>query len=441
LAEWQIALIIILGAFLLLMATGLPIAFVFLLINLVGVFMLWGGEAGITQLLRSIRESVSNFNLVPIPLYILMGEIMFHSGVSTRMVDTVDKWIGKLPGRLSLVAVGGGTLFATLSGSGMASCAMLGSTLLPDMKRRGYQNPMSLGPIMGSAGLAIMIPPSSMGVLVATIGQFSVGKLLVAIVVPGLMMAITYAAYIIIRASLQPKLAPVYETPEIPLSDKLISTARYILPLAFIIFLVLGVIFLGIATPSESAALGCVGSFILAAFYKGGLSWEKVRKSFLGTVRVSVMVFLIISGANAFSQILSFTGATEGLVQAFMSIPGSPLIIVALMMIVVLIMGCFMECTSIMMITLPIFMPVILSLNLDPVWFGAMFLLNMEMAAISPPFGLTLFVMKGVAGHDTTMGEVYRAGIPFLGLNLVVMALMLFFPIVTQWLPSMMIKL
>ena len=356
------------------------------------------------------------------------------------MIDTVDKWIGRLPGRLSLVAVGGGTLFATLSGSGMASCAMLGSTLLPDMKKRGYKTAMSLGPIMGSAGLAIMIPPSSMGVLVATIGKFSVGKLLVAIVIPGLMMAVTYAAYILIRARLQPNLAPVYETPAVSLSNKLISSVKYILPLAFIIFLVLGVIFLGIATPSESAALGCVGSFILAACYKDGLNWEKTRKSIYSTVRVSVMVFMIISGAVAFSQIMSFTGATQGLVEAFMAIPGSPLIVVALMMVVVLIMGCFMECTSIMMITLPIFIPVILALDLDPVWFGAMFLLNMEMAAISPPFGLTLFVMKGVAGKDVTMGEVYKAGLPFLGLNLVVMALMLFFPITTQWLPSLMIK-
>jgi tripartite ATP-independent transporter DctM subunit len=439
-AEWQIALIVIIGAFLLLMATGLPIAFVFLLINVVGVFFLWGGEVGISQLVRSIRDSISNFSLVPIPLYILMGEIMFQSGISTRMIDTVDKWIGRLPGRLSLVAVGGGTLFATLSGSGMASCAMLGSTLLPDMKKRGYKNPMSLGPIMGSAGLAIMIPPSSMGVLVATIGQFSVGRLLVAIVIPGLLMAVTYTAYILIRCRLQPELAPIYETPKIPLSDKLVSSAKYILPLAFIIFLVLGVIFLGIATPSESAALGCAGSFILAACYKGGLKWEKIKKSVLGTVRVSTMVFLIISGAMAFSQIMSFTGASQGLVEAFMAIPGSPLLVVVLMMIVVLIMGCFMECTSIMMITLPIFIPVILALDFDPVWFGAMFLLNMEMAAISPPFGLTLFVMKGVAGKDTTMGEVYRAGAPFLGLNIVVMALMLFFPIFTQWLPSLMIR-
>ena len=423
------------------MATGLPIAFVFLLINVVGVYFLWGGEVGISQLVRSIRESISNFNLVPIPLYVLMGEIMFQSGISSRMIDAVDKWIGRLPGRLSLVAVGGGTLFATLSGSGMASCAMLGSTLLPDMKKRGYKIPLSLGPIMGSAGLAIMIPPSSMGVLVATIGQFSVGKLLVAIVIPGLLMAISYTAYILIRAKLQPELAPVYETPHIPLSDKLMSSVKYILPLAFIIFLVLGVIFLGIATPSESAALGCVGSFILAACYKGGLNWQKIKKSLYGTVRVATMVFMIMSGAMAFSQIMSFTGASEGLVQAFMALPGSGLFIVALMMIVVLIMGCFMECTSIMMITLPIFIPVILALDYNPVWFGAMFLLNMEMAAISPPFGLTLFVMKGVSGNDATMGDIYWAGLPFLGLNLVVMALMLFFPFFTQWLPSLMMKL
>ncbi len=435
--EWQLALLIILGSLLVLMASGLPVAFCFLLINVVGVFFLWGGEVGLEQLIRSIHGSVTSFTLIALPLFILMGEVMFQSGISIRMMDALDKWLGRLPGRLSLLAVGGGTLFATLSGSGMASVAMLGATLVPEMEKRGYKKAMTVGPILGSSGLAIMIPPSNLGVIAAVIGLFSVGKLLIAIVVPGLMMAVLYATYIIIRSRLQPHLAPIYEVPSIPILNKVMSTVRYILPLSFIIFLVLGVIFIGVATPSEAAALGVIGTFILAAAYRQ-LGWEVVKKSFVGTIQITAMVLMIMTGARAFSQIMSYTGAGQGLIEAFIGLSLTPIFVVVLMQVVILLMGMFMDVVSIMMITLPLFMPVILALGFNPVWFGAMFLLNIEMATTSPPFGLVLFVMKGAAPPDTTMGDIYRAAIPFLLLDLIVMILMLAFPGLVLWLPGLM---
>jgi tripartite ATP-independent transporter DctM subunit len=419
------------------MATGLPIAFCFMLINVIGVFILWNGEPGLMQLVRSMRDSITHFTLLPVPLFILMGEVMFQSGISNRAIDSLDKWLGRMPGRLSYLAVGGGTLFATLSGSSMATIAMLGSTLVPEMEKRDYKKAMTLGPILGSAGLAIMIPPSSLGVVAAAIGEFSVGKFLVAIIVPGLLMAVLYATYITIRARLQPHLAPIYDVPPLTLMEKVMPTVRYILPLGFILFLVLGVIFLGIATPSEAAALGCLGTFILAAAYRR-LTLALVKKALLETVQITAMVLLIMTGALAFSQIMSYTGASQGLVEAAINLPIAPIFVVILMLIVILFLGMFMDVVAIMMITLPIFIPIIKAIGFEPVWFGAMYLLNIEMATTSPPFGLSLFVMKGVAPPDTTMGDIYLGALPFLSCDLVAMILMLVFPNIVLWLPGLM---
>ena len=435
--EWQFALLLIFGSLVVLMALGIPVAFCFLLVNVVGVFLLWGGETGLIQLILSVRDSVATFVMLPLPLFILMGEVMFHSGVAPKMIDTLDMLLGRLPGRLGLLAVGGGTLFSTLSGASIASTAMLGATLVPEMEKRGYKKPMSLGPILGSGGLAMMIPPSAMAVLLAALGEISVGKTLMAIIIPGLLMAILYAGYIIIRCILQPSLAPSYKLTLPPVSQRAISTVRYILPIGLVIFLVVGVILLGIATPSEAAATGTLGTFILAFLYRG-LSWEAVKKSIGGTIHITVMIFMIIVGAMAFSQILAYVGATRGLVAFAISLPVAPIILLIVMQVVAIFMGMFMNLTAILMITLPVFMPIIREVGFNEVWFGVIYLLNMEMAGTSPPFGLNLFVMKGVAPPDTTMGDIYRAALPFLYCDLVAMALIIAFPSIALWLPSVM---
>ncbi len=435
--DWQFAILIIFGSLIVLMITGMPIAFAFLVVNVIGVLIWWGGEAGLGQLILSTRESVTTFTLLPVPLFILMGEVMFQSGIGLHMILTLEKWLGRLPGRLSLLAVGAGTLFATMSGSSMASGALLGSVLVPEMEKQGYKKPMSLGPILGSGGLAIMIPPSALAVILGAIAEISIGKILIAIIIPGLIMAVLYATYIIGRCKLQPSLAPTYAVTPTPLSEKLISTARYVLPLGFIIFLVIGLIFLGVATPSEAAATGTFGTFILAAVY-GRLNWQMVKKSVRGTVEITVMVFLIMMGATAFSQILAFSGASRGLIAVATSMPLAPIFIVLGMMAVLWILGMFVSVVPIMMITLPIFMPIIDALGFSPVWFAVIFLLNMEMATTTPPFGLLLFVVKGVAPPGTTMGDCYRAALPFLGCDLIALALIISFPSLAIWLPALM---
>lgn len=437
--EWQLALLIIVGSLLILMAAGMPVAFCFLVVNIMGLFLFWGGEAGLRQFALSIRESVSTFALLPLPLFILMGEVTFYAGIAPNMIDTLDKWLGRLPGRLSLLAVTVGTLLATLSGVSFTSVAILGSSLVPEMERRGYKKPMSLGPILGSGGLAILIPPSGLAVLLGALGEISIGKILMGIVIPGLLLAVVFGAYIIIRCVLQPSLAPAYEVSPTPMLEKLLASARYVLPIAFIVFLVIGVIFLGIATPTEAAATGALGTFLLAAAY-GKLNWEVVKKSITGAVSITVMMLMIIVGAKAFGQTLGFCGAARGLIQIVMGLPVAPIIVLIAMQVIVLIMGMFMDPASILMLSVPLFMPIVYGLHINPVWFAVILLVNIELGVISPPFGTSLFVMKAVAPPDTTMGDVYRASLPFVGWDLMAMALIIAFPVLALWLPSVMMQ-
>jgi len=434
--EWQWILILIFGGLVALMLTGMPIAFCFMLINIVGMYVFFG-MLGLEQLISSMYSSLNTFVLLPIPLFILMGEIMFHSGIAPVLIKTIDKWLGRIPGRLSMLSVSVGTILSTLTGTSLASVAVLGSVLVPEMEKHGYKKSMSLGPILGSGGLAMMIPPSALAVLCGAIAELSIGRILMAIIFPGLLMAVIYAAYIIVRCLLQPSIAPTYEVETVPLSEKLLDTVKYVLPQGIVVFLVVGVIFLGVATPSEAAATGCLGTFALAICYRR-LTWEVLKKSVFGTLNVTGMIFLIMCGATAFSQILSFSGATTGITNLATELAVHPMVIIIMMQVIILFLGGLLDVVSIMMITLPIFVPVVITLGYDPIWFAVLFLLNIEMAGTSPPFGLSLFVMKGVAPKDTTMADIYWAALPFIGLDLIAMVILMTFPGIALWLPGLM---
>ncbi|MFH1102433.1 MAG: TRAP transporter large permease subunit [Pseudomonadota bacterium] len=432
--EWWLSFVIILGILILLFFLGVPVAFSFLFVNILFAYMLWGGGDGLTQLVLSISRSITSFSLLPIPLFLLMGEVMFLFGIAQNMMETLEKWMGKIPGRLSLLAVVGGVLFATLSGSSMAGCAMLGQTLLPEMEKRGYKYPITIGPIMGCGTLAAMIPPSALGVLLASLAQISVGDFLLSIVFPGILMAALFAIYIIIRCLLNPDLAPEYPVKQIPLREKVVLSIRYIMPLGLVIFSVIGFIILGIATPTESAAAGAFICFILAFIYKG-IRKDIVIQSFVRSVKVTSMMFMILTGATAFSQILAFTGATSNLVNLATRLPLHPIAVLIIMQFILVLLGTFMEPLSILMVALPIYMPIVRKLGIDPIPFCAVILINMEMATISPPDGLVLYTMKAVA-PQYTMGQIYKASIPFVIIDIIAMALVMMFPQLALYLPS-----
>jgi tripartite ATP-independent transporter DctM subunit len=317
----------------------------------------------------------------------------------------------------------------------MASTAMLGQTLLPEMERRGYKAPMTLGPIMGSGCLAGMMPLSALGIITATIANISVGDFLLTVIGPGLMLAILYALYIIIRAWLQPDLAPAYDLEEVPLREKLISTAKYILPLGMILLSILGIIMSGVAAPSEAAAVGALVCFVLAFIYKG-FKFDLFKKALVNSLKIVAMIFIVLAGATNFSELLAYTGATQNLVEVVQHLELPAMGIVVVMQIILIVLGTFLESLAMVMIAIPIYMPIIQNLGFDPYWFCIIFLINMELATISPPYGLVLFTMKGIAPHHT-MGDIFRGSIPFNLLDVLALILIMIFPSIALFIPHL----
>lgn len=433
---WTILLLLI-GGLLIFLAMGFPIAFSFFLINIIGAYVVMGGINGVNLAVQQIFSSLVTFSIAPVPLFLFMGELLLHSGLAKNTLNVIDKWIGKLPGRLSLSVITGGTLFSTLSGSTIANTAMLGEIMVPEMQSRGYKNPMILGPIIGVGGLAMLIPPSSLAIVYASLAQISVGKVLIAGALPGLLLAIFYSTYVIVRCRIDPRIAPVYDIGHIPWPEKLSDFFKHLLPLCLIFILVLGAIFLGVATPTEAAATGVVGTLILTLFY-GKLNLALLKKSLTGTLQVTVMVFMIIAASKTYSAILAYSGATTTLVGFVTEIEMNRYFVLIGMMLIILVLGTFMEQVSMMMITIPIYMPVISALGFDPVWFAILMLLNLEMAMSTPPFGILLFVMKGVAPEGTKMSHIITAALPFLVCDLIVMIILIIFPTIVMLLPSLM---
>ena len=434
--DWYWVLALLLGMLVFFMGLGLPVVFAFFAANLVGAWIFMGGEIGVMQLVRNAADSVQSFALLPIPLFILMGEVMFHTGVAGRAIDAVDKLIARVPGRLSLVAITGGTIFSSLSGSTIANTAMLCSTLLPEMYRRGYHSEISVGPIVAVGGLAMLIPPSALAVLLGSVARIPIGELLIASIIPALILAVLFFAYVVLRCMLQPSLAPAYDVARLSPRERFLPFVKYVLPLMSIFVVVVGSIIGGIATPTESAALGAAASLVAAAAYRR-LDWRAFRISMRETLRLSVMTLFIICGSVTFSQIMAFTQASNGLSELVTGAGLSPLTVLLGMLAILFFLGCFMDQVSMMMITSPLFMPVAEALGFDIVWFGVLMLMILEVSLATPPFGLLLFVAKGAA-PDTSMREIILSVTPFIALVLAVVGLLIAFPELTLWLPRLM---
>ncbi|MCB1313004.1 MAG: TRAP transporter large permease [Sedimentitalea sp.] len=433
--EWYQALALLLGTIMALMAVGMPVALAFLAANIVGAWVFMGGERGIAQLLNNGLGSLTSFALVPIPLFLLMGEIFFHTGLGGRMFNAIDRLLGRLPGRLSYVTVLGGTGFSTLSGSSMGSTALLGSLMVPEMIARGYKKHMSIGPILGTGGLAIIIPPSALAVLLATLAQIDVGALLIAGIVPGLVLAGFYIAMIWVQTRIDPEAAPAYDVVPMPLAAKLLLLVRDVVPMLSVMVIIVIMMVAGLVTPSEAAAFGALGVLILAVAFRC-LTWEAMRKSVVGALKVTLMAYLIVFGSATFSQLLAFSGASRGLIGWATGFDLAPVAMLLVMFGVLLLLGMFMEQISMMLLTVPIFFPLAASLGFDPVWFGLIMLLALEISFTTPPFGLLLFVMKGVAPPETTMRDIYLSAMPYIFCSLCVVALLIVFPPLALWLPG-----
>jgi tripartite ATP-independent transporter DctM subunit len=434
---WGEAALLLFGGLVAIMAGGLPVAFAFLAINVLGALIFLGGEPGLVQLARNAVQSITSFALTPIPFFVLMGEILFHSGVAIKAIDAFAALIRRVPGRLAVIAIVAGTVFSAISGSTIATTALLGSLMLPGMLERGYHPRMAMGPIMGIGGVDMLIPPSALTVLLGSLAGISITGLLIGGIVPGLMLSAIFVGYIVTRAVMNPGLAP-----SDPATDDVTGLARWrpfvvhVVPLIAIFAFVVWAMAGGWATPTEAAALGAAGTMVAAAAYRR-LTAANLMKALHGTVAISGTILFIIIGATTFAQVLSFSGAVNGMVGVILGQNLSPMLLIIGMMLILLFLGCFVDQVSMMLITLPFFMPLVQRLGIDPIWFGVLFLICMQLGLLTPPFGLLLFTMKSVAPREIEMREVYAAAMPYVAFGLVVLVLILLFPPFATWLPGL----
>ena len=480
--EWYWILAALLGSILCLMFLGFPVGIAFIVVNTVAAFFLFGRfeefdrnlEASVFQLTDNAFANMANFAIVPIPKFVLMGELFFHTGLASRMFNAIEQLMGRVPARLSYVTVAGGTAFATLSGSSMGSTALLGTLMVPEMTRRGYKKSMSIGPILGTGGLAMLIPPSALAVLLGTLAELDIGRLLIAGILPGLLLACLYVVLIFARATLDPDAAPAYDVTYVPWSQRVRLLLVDVLPMVSIIFLVILLIMFGVATPSESAAYGSLGVILLALVYlflaptlyglflaltNGGTAereaafaaarafWgnfgEALWKSLWGAARVTIVALLILFGSSLFSNVLAASQASVRLIEWVTGFGVSGYVMLLIMFGILLVLGMFMDQLAMMLLTVPIFFPIIQGIDfgiapdMKLIWFAVIMLLAMEISFTTPPFGLLLFVMQGVAPPGTRFGEICIAAVPFMACALLVVALIVLFPPIATWLPSL----
>ncbi len=434
--DWPLTLALLIGGTLLLMALGLPVALAFIAVNVAGAYFILGGDRGLAQLARNMTSSVTAFAFTPIPLFVLMGELLFHTGLAIAAIDAISKLIHRVPGRLAVIALVAGTIFSAISGSTIATTAMLGTLLLPEMLRRGYDKKLAMGPIMAIGGVDMLIPPSGLAVLLGGLAGISISDLLIAGIVPGLILSAVFIGYIVVLAIVDPKLAPADDTPRAHGWARWGPLIKHVLPLGLIVAAVIGGMVMGWATPTESAAIGCAATALVAAGYRQ-MTWKSLINSLHGTAAVTGMIMFIILGATTFSQIMAFSGASSGLVRLVSEAGLSQLAVIVGMILVLLFLGLFIDQASIMMLTIPIFMPLVKGLGIDPIWFGILFLMCMQIGLLSPPFGLLLFTMKGVAPPEVTMGDVIRAAVPYTLFGLALTAVILFVPAIATCLPKL----
>ncbi len=419
----------------LLMCTGLPIAFCIGSIGVIAAFATMGLD-GLSLVYFSITALTSNIVLTAIPLFVFMGFMLHHSGVAQGMFDTLYKWAGGIKGALGIGTIGICALMAAMIGVSSATVLSLGAIVVPAMFAKGYHRRMTLGLVMSGGALGFLIPPSVMMVMYGFLSTVSVGQLFAGGVAPGLMLAGLYMIYIGIRCALRPQDGPALPPKErASWKEKFISLKDLIPPL-FLAVAILVSIFSGFASPTEAAALGAGFSMICAALRRN-LTWAVVWKSLQKTFELSGFVAVMIIAALAFSKAYSSLGATIMIRNFVMDLEVSPWLIIVIMQLSFFILGMFLDDIAILFMCMPIYVPIIKGLGFDPIWFGILYVMNMQMAYLTPPYGLNLFFMKAVAPKDVTIKDLYLAVIPFLFIQLAALILLMVFPDIVMHLPRL----
>jgi tripartite ATP-independent transporter DctM subunit len=425
--------------FIVTLIAGLPLAFS---TGAVAVFFAWYlfGEPGLTLIISRVFTLMGNYVLVSVPLFIFMACILERAGIAEQIFRAVHVWAGRMRGGLAVAVIISCALMAAMVGVIGAEIVTMGVVALPAMLNRGYRKDLALGCICAGGGLATLIPPSVVFILYGLTAGVSVGQLYMAGVVPGLMLSGMYIAYILVRCRLQPEIAPLPTAEELamPIGEKLALLRELVLP-GLVAFSVLGSLYLGIATPTEAAGVGVAGAMIAAAINRR-LTWNGLKRAIADTTRVTAMLYWLFFGSSALIGVYTLAGGTRLIQDVMTNLPISPIGVVILIQIIWIVLGCFIDWIGILLLTAPIFVPIVSALGFDLVWLGALFCINMQISYISPPFGPAAFYLKGVTPKDITLNQIFNSVWPYLGLQFLALGLVIAFPQIALWLPSTMTR-
>ncbi|KAA1174314.1 TRAP transporter large permease subunit [Marinobacter salinexigens] len=431
----EVLTLLFFGTLLFFLLLGLPLAFVLGGVSVVFLYFTWGFDS-FYMVASQIWGTMGSFTLVAIPLFVFMAMVLERTGVAKDLYRMMHLWCGGLKGGLALGTLGICAVFAAMVGISGAAVVAMGTIALPSMLERGYDKNMALGVINTGGGWGILIPPSILMILYALITGVSVGKMFAAGIMPGILLMVLTAIYILVRAHLQPELAPALPKEERGTWPEKFRALRAVLLPIGVVVMVLGSIIGGITTPTEAAAMGVLGSLISAAVYRQ-FKWSILQEAAIRTFKLTGMILWILFAAHAFSAAYQSMGAQE-LIEGLMSmIPGGPWGIIIAMMVIVFLLAMVLDPVGIMLITLPVFMPIVESLGFDPIWFGILFVINMEIGYMTPPFGFNLFYLKGVVPSWITMKDIYKSIIPFVIVEIVGIILIMIFPEIATWLPNL----
>lgn len=432
--EWWVAFIVLITSMLILLILGIPVFVVFFLISIVYI-AIYGGVQALTLLPGSVLDSLGSFVIIPVPLFMFLGEMLFRGGWVDLVFDAADSLVGRIRARMYVITFMAAAFLGAISGSSIAMAAAFGTSLVPTMLSRGYDRKLTFGSILAGALLDPIIPPTILGVVLASMANVSVGKLMIGGIVPGLFLGGMYALYTVLAVYINPGKAPSPEDIRKTLNKRALSLLR-ITPLLILIFLVLGLMGLGIATPSESAATGVIGALILNAVRRR-LSVKEFKEALLMTAKTTAMVLMILAASRAYSQALGISGAVEGLAKVATKVEVSPMVLLVFMQFIIFVLGCLIDQVSIIMICVPIFLPIVEHLGFEPIWFWVMILCNLSLGGITPPFGLLLFTLKG-ACPKAPLEEIYQASVPFVVITVIGLILLAVFPSIITVLPNLM---
>jgi len=426
---------ILLALLFLFFSLGLEIAFSLGLIGLLGLLWLKGWTVGLGVVGSVAWSNASSFSFVAVPLFVFMSAILLHSGIGQSLYAAVARWVGFLPGGLAVASVFACAIFAAVSGSSVATAATIGMIAIPEMETRGYHKPLIYGSLAAGGTLGILIPPSVPMIIFGVMTETSVGQLYMAGILPGILLALLFAAYIIGYAMVYPGRAPRGEEGRVPLREKLRSLAE-VAPIALLILVVLGSMYFGIVTPTEAAALGVSMSLLLAVTI-GRLSWPGLVRAFHETVRTTSMIMLIIIFASIFSHVIALLGTPKALLGLVTGLNLAPWMVFAMIFAILIAIAYALEELSVMIIMLPILFPLVTGLGFDPVWFGIVMIVWLEMGFITPPVGINLFVIQGVA-RGSSMRDIAVGSTPFVVLMILLVVILFVYPDLALWLPRQM---